>query len=298
MNAGIRPFQPKDEPAIRRVMLASLKFDHFPGFTAWELDEELASMFVAPDRVAVAVEDGLVCGYVGPRQEDLTVHPDHRRRGHGRRLFDAGLDIAAKHGKDEIRLYVPPTDAAQAFARSVGLSYRSSLWQFILAPATVVPEPVWPDGVAVRTMGDWVDLTKFVALLNAAFADHPSPITWTLDEIEYAHSRPDFDPGTILLACPADRPDEPVAFVRTFAGPPQVDGAAPVGEIRVVGVLPEWRGRGLGRELLRWGVARLRACGAGPIQLSVEAENKLALGLYRRTGFEPAVEWPHWTRRV
>jgi ribosomal protein S18 acetylase RimI-like enzyme len=62
--------------------------------------------------------------------------------------------------------------------------------------------------------------------------------------------------------------------------------------------MPEWRGRGLGRELLRWGVAELRKRGAGPIQLSVEAENDLALGLYRRTGFEPVVEWPNWTYPV
>jgi GNAT superfamily N-acetyltransferase len=45
-------------------------------------------------------------------------------------------------------------------------------------------------------------------------------------------------------------------------------------------------------------VAELRARGAGRIQLTVEAANELALGLYRRTGFEPAVEWPHWTRSV
>jgi mycothiol synthase len=73
---------------------------------------------------------------------------------------------------------------------------------------------------------------------------------------------------------------------------------APPGEVRLVGVLPQWRGRGLGRELLHWGVAWLRAMGAGVIQLNVEAENELALGLYRRTGFEPAVEWPHWARMV
>jgi hypothetical protein len=41
-------------------------------------------------------------------------------------------------------------------------------------------------------------------------------------------------------------------------------------------------------------VAQLRSRGAGCIKLSVEAENELALGLYRRTGFEPVVEWPHW----
>jgi hypothetical protein len=41
-----------------------------------------------------------------------------------------------------------------------------------------------------------------------------------------------------------------------------------------------------------------RSRGAGRIKLSFEAENELSLGLYRRTEFETAVEWPHWTRPV
>jgi ribosomal protein S18 acetylase RimI-like enzyme len=63
-------------------------------------------------------------------------------------------------------------------------------------------------------------------------------------------------------------------------------------------VLPAWRGRGLGRELLRWGVTELRGRGAGPIELSVEAQNERATGLYRAHGFEPAIEWPHWVLPV
>ena len=61
-----------------------------------------------------------------------------------------------------------------------------------------------------------------------------------------------------------------------------------------IGVLPGHRGRGLGRELLRWGVLHLRARGAGPVQLAVEALNDRALDLYRRHGFRASVEWPHW----
>jgi ribosomal protein S18 acetylase RimI-like enzyme len=38
----------------------------------------------------------------------------------------------------------------------------------------------------------------------------------------------------------------------------------------------------------------MRARGADRIELAVEALNERALGLYRRTGFEPKVEWPHW----
>jgi mycothiol synthase len=298
VGAGIRPFRLEDEPALRRVMAAALEVDAYPGFSTWDLDSEAVSMVGAPDGVAVAVEGGVICGYVGPRQEDLTVHPEYRRRGHGRRLLAAGLELAARDGLSEIRLYVPASGAGHEFARAMGMTYRSSMWRLDLAPERAVPDPALPVGVVGRTFGDWVPLQRYVDLLNACFADHPSPISWTLGEVQYAQSRPGSDPSTSLLVSPADRPEGPVAFVRAALGPLGEGGEAPTGEIRLVGVLPQWRGRGLGRELLRWGVAQLRARGAGRIQLSVEAENELALGLYRRTGFEPVVEWPHWTRPV
>ena len=50
--------------------------------------------------------------------------------------------------------------------------------------------------------------------------------------------------------------------------------------------------------LLRWSVAYLRRHGAADIELAVEAENDLALGLYLRAGFEPVVAWQHWVRPV
>ena len=74
--------------------------------------------------------------------------------------------------------------------------------------------------------------------------------------------------------------------------------AAPTGWIGQIGVLPSERGLGLGRMLLQWSVQYLRARGAADIDLAVEAENELALGLYRRTGFEPVVAWQHWVKPV
>jgi mycothiol synthase len=144
-------------------------------------------------------------------------------------------------------------------------------------------------------LDDWLPLQRHVDLLNAAFAEHPSPISWNLGQVQYAHSRTEFDPSTILLVSPAGRRRIPWRSSGRLLGPPEDDEAAPVGEIGLVGVMAQGRGRGLGRELLRWGVTQLRARGTGRIKLSVEAENELALGLYRRTGFEPLVEWPHWT---
>jgi mycothiol synthase len=279
-------------------MAAALAVDAYPGFSAWDLDLEAISMVGAPESVAVAVEGNVVCGYVSPAHEGLRVHPEFRRRGHGRRLFAAGLELAAKVGLEEVRFYVPLSGGGPAFAGAMGMTYRSSMWRLDLAPGTDVPEPAFAADVVTRAFSDWLPLQAFVDLLNAAFADHPSPLSWSLAQIQYAHGRLDFDPSTTMLVSPTDRPADPVAFGRIALVPPEAGELAPVGEIRLIGVLPQWRGRGLGRELLRWGVAQLRARGAGRIQLSVEAENELALGLYRRAGFQPAVEWPHWTSPV
>ena len=280
-------------------MAAALEFDAFPGVDAWDLDCEVESILGDPDGAMVALDEGAVCGYVYARGDDLTVQPELRRRGHGRRLFAAGMEIVTRAGENEICLYVPSAGAGPQFAAAMGLAYRSSLWRLTLPPATAVPMPEFSGDVVGRTFGDWLPMPQFVDLLNDSFAGHPRPISWSVGQIEYRHARPDFDPTSNFLLSPADSPERPIGFVRVSLGPPQDDrGGDRVGEVNLVGVLPHRRGRGLGRELLRWGVAQLRARGAVNIQLTVEAENELALGMYRRTGFEPAVEWPHWTRPV
>src|ERR1035437_5172255 len=113
MSTDLRPFRPRDEPALRRVMEASLEFDAFPGFTADEIDHEVVSMVGAPDGVALAVEDRVSRGFVSPGHQNLTVHPQYRRRGRGRRLFAAGMDLAAKSGQAEIDLFVDRKSVVQ-----------------------------------------------------------------------------------------------------------------------------------------------------------------------------------------
>jgi mycothiol synthase len=282
-------------------MEAALAADRYPGFSAWDLDQEALSIvgFAGNSAgAALAVEGGLVCGYVNPRHDDLTVHPAHRRRGLGRRLLSAGLELAAADGEELLTLFVPLVGPGRAFAEAMGMAYRSSLWRMDLPAGVPVPEPSFPAAVVSRNFGDWLPIERYVALLNAAFADHPTPLRWTPDVIALAHARPDFDPGGVLLLCPAESPGEPIGFARTLMGPPEEGGGGSVGEIRAIGVLAEWRGHGLGRELLRWGVAHLRGRGAATVKLSVEARNELALGLYRRNGFEATVEWPNWTLPV
>jgi mycothiol synthase len=297
MEASIRPFEREDEPELRRVAAAALEVDRYPAFDAWALEQQMTSIVGfagGPTGAVLALEDGVICGYVSARHEDLIVHPAYRRHGHGRRLLAAGQRQAEADGESELLLYVPATGPGPRFAAAMGMTYRSSMWRMDLPATAEVAAPAFPSGIVTRPYGDWLPLEKYVALLNESFASHPTPISWTVEAIRYAESQRPSGPADALLVCPADAPEHPIGFGRAVLGPPEKGVPGPVGEIRMIGVLPDWRGRGLGRELLRWGVAHLREQGAALVKLSVEAENELALRLYERNGFRPVVEWPHW----
>jgi RimJ/RimL family protein N-acetyltransferase len=52
-----------------------------------------------------------------------------------------------------------------------------------------------------------------------------------------------------------------------------------------MGLLPEWRGRGVGRRLLEATLAQARRSGFKRIELDVHADNPRAIALYERAGF-------------
>jgi mycothiol synthase len=299
MTTVIRSARPDDAPAIRSVMEASLAVDRLPGFNRAEIDRAIRRLIPAIDGTVVAVEGGLVVGYCTPYHDDLTVHPDARRRGHGRRLFEAGRAIVASQGDVELQLYVPNhLPGSEAFAEAMGLRYRSSLWQFHLHSDCEVPSPALPDDLVARTWDavEGVSMEAWVQFMRSSFEGHPTRMSWRTDVVAHVHAQPEFDPTLVLTLAPSDDPLGLVAFTRIEVM--RDDTGACVGEVGLIGVLPAWRRRGLGRELLRWGVATLRGRGAGMIALSVEASNDHATAMYRAHGFEPAIEWPHWVMPV
>ncbi len=274
-------------------MEASLEVDAFPGHSRAEIERVLVRVPADPEATLVALEDGVVAGYAAPRFDDLTVHPRFRRRGHGRALLRAIRDVARRHGEAMLLLYVPPhLRASVAFAETHGMRYHSSLWQFELPPDAAVPGPAFGEEVVTRPWAPDEDLDSWVEFHDAIFADHPTPLPITTQLLRQVHSLPGFDPTTTLVLSPRDDPGPRIGFARVEI----IDAAArpPLGLVNLLGVVPEWRGHGLGRELLRWAVADLRRRGAGPIELRVEGSNERATKLYRDHGFVPLTEWPHW----
>jgi mycothiol synthase len=172
----------------------------------------------------------------------------------------------------------------------LGFRYDHSFWRLRLEAGRHDRLPVLPGDIELTSYSA-TDILPYIDLINAAFADHPMPMRVTLEQIEHVHAHRSFDPAAIALL--RNRSEQLVGFCTT--GTDDGNGSL-VGTIEMVGVLRDYRGRGLGRFLLLWGIDRLRSTGIETIELHVDGENENALGLYRSVGFEAVEEWPQWMR--
>ncbi|MGL5928555.1 MAG: mycothiol synthase [Dermatophilaceae bacterium] len=180
-----------------------------PGRNADEQRRDAVVHLVARDDGGVVVGYGQVAGRDGdgPASAELVMHPDHRRRGHGRALLDAlaaeGAAAVWAHGDLE---------EARALAASAGWRMTRSLHLMArpLGPADEV-DPELPAGFTVRPFEPGRDDVGWVRLNAAAFAGHPEQGRMTLADLRERMAQPWFDPAGLLIVDHEDA-DAPVAF--------------------------------------------------------------------------------------
>jgi mycothiol synthase len=140
------------------------------------------------------------------------------------------------------------------------------------------PAPVWPDGFSVRTMSDGEERRVYDAQM-ASFADTwmfaPDPyeswLHWMVEE-------PSFDRSLWFLA----EQDGELAGIVLSRAPENEPG---LGWVRILGVLPQYRHRGLGQALLKHTFAEFQSRGFEAVGLGVDAENPTgAVRVYERAG--------------
>jgi len=216
-----------------------------------------------------------------------------RRRGLGSRLLAesvAALEPAkTTRGLGELDLSAwTPNPAVEGFAARHGFRPVRTFWKMVRPRAAAgPPAPAWPAGIEVRTYdGSERALGEWNEAYNAAFAEH-----WHFVPAELEHSRAitrlaHFRSAGLVLAY---RDGRCVGFCRNALRGRE-------GEVALLGTVPEARGIGLGRALLRWSVAWLEAQGAEPVELGVDGENEGALGLYRAEGFTIERTRAFWSR--
>jgi putative acetyltransferase len=237
--------------------------------------------------VLVALVDGVAAGCVGLRALDastaelkrLFVRSGFRGQSLGRRLVDAALDHAARHGARRVRL------DTLSFMRSAQRLYRSLGFREIppyLSDPTpgarcfeLTLDPVEPDARLVEYSPDGAP--DFERLNREWLAEF-----FHVEEKDIRHFA---DPGATIVA-----PGGQIFFV--------VEGARRVGtcavirddggrfELAKMAVESECRGKGYGQWLVTAAIAYARAHGAGMMYLLSDDKLADALRLYERMGFE------------
>ncbi len=294
----IRPILNPDHPALAAEVNRARLAGEFRASSDPDAKFFMRAFEFAPNLVAGAFgAAGDLVGFISPEFKVVVVRPEDRRRGIGRSLVAAGLAIEHERGRPNLLLgLLPADDAGQAFLRATGFAFHSTLWDLELPEASVVEPPTWPAGYAARAFDRARDTRPWAALFNAAFADHATPLQIPDDAIDSAADDPTILDADTLLIEEAET-GSLVGFCATQ--PERINGAvAPAAEIWTIGVRPDRQGFGLGRQLLRWGVERLREVGARHIALAVNGHNEGALGLYLSEGFVRSQTRDRWARPV
>jgi mycothiol synthase len=253
------------------------------GSTPPARDIEVAAASPAGDQVMVGyahLDAPDYAGQDGDITAELVIHPAHRRQGYGTSLLGSVLETADGHG---VRIWAHgDLPGTAALASKSGLTRIRALFQLRMSLAGApFADPVFPEGVTVRSFVPGADDAAWLGVNQRAFVHHPEQGSWTIKDLRLREEEPWFDPDGFFLA---ERDGRIVGFHWTKVHQPD-DGAAPIGEVYVVGVDPGQQGGGLGRALTLTGLAHLRRIGLAEVMLYVDEDNTAAVKMYTALGF-------------
>ena len=212
---------------------------------------------------------------------DLVVHPHHRYDMNeiGPRLLDEAVAVVAAEGGGHVHWWVfEANNAHTELAKSAGFTPGRHLLQMRRALPLEPEHSETADGLVLVPFVPGADEEEWLALNNAAFADHPEQGGWTPDTIRSRENEQWFDPSMFLVHRSDGRMDG-------FCWMKLHHDEHVTGEIYVIGVHPATVSRGLGRRLAVAGINRAAAAGATEAMLYVDSDNARAVAMYRSLGF-------------
>ena len=227
--------------------------------------------------------DGTLAGFCsldGEKELELCgmVHPAYRRRGIGRALLAAALDESRRRAAQELLLICEAASSAgQAFAAAAGGDAAFAEHHMELAASAIPPAAPADPRLQIRRANPG-DADALARVTSSVFGDLVARIR---------------EPIARELADPA------VRFYLAYLG------ADPVGSLKVFdiggkagiyafGVVPEHRGRGLGRAIFTAALHLLAAEGWAGFALEVETDNTPALRLYESCGFQTTTTYGYY----
>jgi mycothiol synthase len=231
---------------------------------------------------------------------DAYVHPDLTGRGVGTTLLDL-LEARVRELRPEwpddepvvlqaAHLVGDPN--APSLFRSRGFAHVRRFSRMVVDVSQPHPTPIWPDGVELRPLDVGLHGRQLHTAAEAAFADEWGYVVLPYEEWrERTLERPGLDPTLVPVVWVGD---ELVAFSLNYA-----KRHGDWGWIGMLGVLADWRGRGLGLALLRESFRRFGETGETTVALGVDNENPTgATRLYERAGMRALWQADVWQKEL
>jgi mycothiol synthase len=212
---------------------------------------------------------------------ELVVDPAAEERGEiAGALLGAAITEVRTRGGGSLRYWASkasPDDDALAGAH--GFQVERDLVQ--MRCPLPVPEQSTRRAPSIRTRPFYPghDEAAWLATNNRAFATHPEQGKWDLSRLLEREKEPWFDPAGFLLL------EEAGTLAGSCWTKVHAGTDPPMGEIYVIGVDPDFQGRGFGRALTLAGLEWLAGHGLHTGMLYVDRDNGPAMAMYRSMGF-------------
>ena len=212
---------------------------------------------------------------------DCSVHPGHRRKGLATELFSRATKRIKELGVKVVHVNIRQ-DNMVAGKILTGLGFKV-VRQFLELKLDIGRV----DGLDIQPAIEWRHLQpgqedELTELQNRAFAGTWGYNSNTVETITFRINLSTWSREHIVLAYDEDR-----AVGCCWTGIICEEGIPSVrkGRIHMLGVAPSHRRKGIGRQLMMVGLARLRNRGIRVAELTVDSENKAACALYQALGF-------------
>ena len=257
------------------------------------ITERLARPNYSPEQeLFVIIMAGSIIGYMDISPE-LSIgrvilggwlHSEHRRRGLATRLLDDAMHRARELGAKVVHVNIQEDNTvARTVLSKLGFKCVRRFLEFKLDMA----KPGWQEANQAAQECSHLrygEEEKLTQIQNCCFAG-----TWgynpnTVATITYRTHLSHFSPEDVILTYEGDKL---VGYCWTeITRVKEAATGEQEGRIYMLGVDPDYRGKGIGRRLLLTGLAHLRSKGLRMVGVTVDSDNQTACALYQSVGFE------------